>query len=151
MNLNFDEGLKEFEINGDPNRVIRFNPNDLAFAERYENAREKALKLAKKYEADMKRNKVLANKNPNNDVSGKILKDSNKEIRDLINSVFDDNVADIIFGRTHPLTVANGNFLVLNFLNALNSLITESMNESLSDIEKSKIEDYKKQYDSLPS
>lgn len=151
MNLNFDEGLKEFEINGDPNRVIRFNPNDLAFAERYENAREKALELAKKYDADMKRNKVLANKNPNNDVSGKILKDSNKEVRDLINSVFDDDVADIIFGRTHPLTVANGNFLVLNFLNALNSLITESMNESLSDIEKSKIEDYKKQYDSLPS
>ena len=151
MNLNFDEGLKEFEINGDPNRVIRFNPNDLAFAERYENAREKALELAKKYEGDMKRNKVLANKNPNNDVSGNILKDSNKEVRDLINSVFDDDVADIIFGRTHPLTVANGNFLVLNFLNALNSLITESMNESLSDIEKSKIEDYKKQYDSLPS
>ena len=35
-NLNFNEGYKEFTINNNPNRVIRFNPTDVGFVERFE-------------------------------------------------------------------------------------------------------------------
>lgn len=34
-NLNINLGIKRITINGDPNRVIEFNPSDVAFAERF--------------------------------------------------------------------------------------------------------------------
>ena len=43
-NLSFDDGYKSFTVNGDPNRVIRFNPADpeiinrlLALNKKFEN------------------------------------------------------------------------------------------------------------------
>ena len=34
-NLSFDEGLKSYKINGDPNRILRFNPGDVNILTRY--------------------------------------------------------------------------------------------------------------------
>lgn len=34
-NLSFDEGLKSYKINGDSNRVLRFNPGDINILTRY--------------------------------------------------------------------------------------------------------------------
>ena len=36
QNINFDEGYKEFSINGDEKRVIRFNPKDFGILTRME-------------------------------------------------------------------------------------------------------------------
>ena len=32
--LSFETGIKTFDINGDPNRVVSFNPSDLNFIHR---------------------------------------------------------------------------------------------------------------------
>ena len=37
--LNFDSGVKEYEINGDPNRVLRINPTDFGIVDRINKAK----------------------------------------------------------------------------------------------------------------
>jgi len=40
QNINTDDGLKRFTINGDENRVIEFNPNDLNLITRLSKAQK---------------------------------------------------------------------------------------------------------------
>ena len=44
-NLNFDDGLKRVTINGDPNRVLKYNPGDMGILDRMQ---EKAWRSWKK-------------------------------------------------------------------------------------------------------
>ena len=48
--INFDDGFKSFCINGDENRVIRFNPGDLNMRVRVEEAQ----KRIRKWEGSLK-------------------------------------------------------------------------------------------------
>lgn len=50
-NLSFDEGLKSYKINGDSNRVLRFNPGDINILPRYREVvanLEKSLRVCQK-------------------------------------------------------------------------------------------------------
>ena len=40
QNLSFEDGYKEFTVNEDPERKIRFNPADLSILERFNTARK---------------------------------------------------------------------------------------------------------------
>ena len=151
MNLKFETGEIEVAINDDPSRIIRFNPNDLAFVERFENTYKKAEELVKKYDRQYKEAKVIDQKNNNKNIESKLLKDSNKDARNLVNSLFDDNVADIIFGRIHPLSyTANRKSVLENFMAALTEYIQKSTENILNE-EKDKIDKYKAEYDRYTS
>ena len=53
QSIRFDDGYKEFMINDDPNRVIRFNPADYGIIERFNTARKDIAAEMEKLEGDV--------------------------------------------------------------------------------------------------
>ena len=53
QSIRFDDGYKEFMINDDPNRVIRFNPADYGIIERFNTARKDITAEMEKLEGDV--------------------------------------------------------------------------------------------------
>lgn len=110
--LNFNTGIKEFDINGDKNRIIRIDTTDLNLGDRIETGRKELRKLAKKFE-------TLTKTTNSDDKMLKIIDDYDKQVRQQIDYMFDSPVSDIAFGNTNCLSVSGGNMLFENFLNAL--------------------------------
>ena len=122
-NLSFDEGLKELSINGDSNRIIRFNPCDPSITDRIEKA-EKNIKDIEK--------------NPDKQYI-------EKSIKEQINFILNADCADIIFGATSPLAICSGGkFLFENVITAIVGYINSEMEKELKKTKKN-VEKYVKQ------
>lgn len=98
--LNFDSGVKEYEINGDPNRVLRINPSDFGIIERINKAKD-----------------ALDELHITPDIDGMVELD--KVVRAQIDEIFGTGSADVIFGETNSASFAGGQPVFLNFLDSI--------------------------------
>lgn len=107
--LSFDNGIREFEINGVG--VLRFNPHDPNVYARLMEAVEKIQTV----EADMIR------KSAQEKLDGmsvlRLLKEADREVKDVLGWVFGaDNDFDRIIGSNVMAPCANGERAITNFL-----------------------------------
>lgn len=116
--ISFDNGIKEYAINGDENNVIRFNPTDFGLVERIKKAQKKIEELEKHYN---KAEKTQEN-------AEKILIDYDRKIRDQINYVFNSDVCTAAFGSTNCMTICAGQPLYQNFLEAVIPILEKDIN-----------------------
>ncbi len=101
--LKFDEGYREYDVNGDKSRIIRFrvDPN---LKERIEKAMADIDKLREKY----------------GKMSGSDLYKAGVEFREIINAAFDSDICTPAFGNASPFALLkNGKALYEAFLEAL--------------------------------
>lgn len=105
MNLSFNDGLKEYIINNDPDRVIRINPADVGILKRLQAAQTDIDALRDKYS--------------NADNTADALAECDRALRDIIDNVFGAKIADTVFGSTNCLSIAGGASVYENFLNAI--------------------------------
>lgn len=98
--LNFDSGVKEYEINGDPNRVLRVNPTDFGIVDRINKAKDELDKL-----------------HITSDLNG--MTELDKIVRAQIDEIFGTGSADVIFGETNSASFAGGQPVFLNFLDCI--------------------------------
>lgn len=118
--LIFDEGFKEFNINGDPNRVIKFNPTDISIIER-------AQKVKKEIGEEVKK---LDKLEINDDESvAKAVEEVNKIIKEKINYIFGSDVSEAVFGVQSPLASANGVTLAERFIAAAIPIIQKEIED----------------------
>ncbi len=110
VNLKFNDGLKEYAINGDENKIIRFNPTDYNIKKRADEAAKKIESIAEEY-----KNKGI------DDLTAVEVLDT--ETRKMINYICGSDVCSVAFGSTHAMTICGGAPLYENFLNALIPLI----------------------------
>lgn len=99
--LNFDEGYKELAINGDETRVIKINPLDVSMFKRYDEVKEeidKAIEMSKDFENKEKAEVI---------------------IKDKIEYILNSKCCDIVFGSQSIFSPCSGQFLFMNFLNAI--------------------------------
>lgn len=109
--LNFNEGYKELAINGDENRILRFNPLDPTL-------------ISKLDRLEKETNKIL------NDEDIEIL-DAEKRVVEEFEIVFGKDSSKIVFGETSPIAVVKERYLYMVFLeDALIPYITKEMKES---------------------
>jgi len=114
QSLNFNEGYKEFCINGDEKRVIRFNPTDFGIKERIEEAERRIKSRAEKMQSD----------NTNN-IDSKL-----KEIiKEALNHIFNADVYDTIFGLQNPISPSDGKMLVEHVIEGIKDIITPYLEE----------------------
>lgn len=140
--LSFDDGYKEIEINGDPERVIRLNPTDAKFLNRLANFDESSKRIQEKY-GDIDLNSItdLQNLNENDrDFSKykKVAETADKldnAVRELINDIFGYDISSIVFGSDSCLSPAGGQPVFVNFMNAVCAYIKQ---EAEVEAEKSK-------------
>ena len=127
QNLVFDEGYKEFTINGDENRVIRFNPSDFAILKRLDEARNKileAMKIQDDIELDDEGKPI-----ENLENASKIVKHIDDTIKEQINYVFDYDVSKAVFGNQSPMANIKGLPLYARFMESIKPVIESAMNE----------------------
>lgn len=113
--INFDDGLKRYEINGNKDCVITFNPSDAAMAKRM----EKLIAELEAREAEFK----------SGDMTGEEL---DKEVRRMIDYALNAPVSEKVFGNANCVSPClNGKQLYMNFLDALMPVLKADINEAV--------------------
>lgn len=110
--LKFDDGYKEYSINGDESRVIRINTTDLAIFDRIKKAMSNIDDISKEYK----------NAEPKtDDEANELFVSADKRVREQINYIFDSDVSSVAFGNTNCFSIvfSNQQPLFYNFLNAI--------------------------------
>lgn len=135
LNFNFDDGIREYTINNDPNRVIKINVTDYAIIDRFRKA-EVAVE-----------NFIKDNKETED--NEKFLTEIKDFIYGQINYIFNAEVAEIVFNGANPMSTVGGEAIYEKFLNAIMPVIEESFNEELkkSDERMKKYEDIAKKFE----
>ena len=129
-NIVFDDGFKELKINGDENRIVRWNPSDLNFVDRFLEFEGwlSGDDLAKKVKG-LQNSDFTQDKDGDLDISG-YAKGQTTElglyINKMIDKTFGAGFTEAAFNGAHPLTPTASGFLFENFIEALYPIIVDS-------------------------
>ena len=124
QSISFDEGYKEFAINNDENRVIRFNPKDFGILTRMEDTLSDFEALEKKL------------KDGNEEEFTNNLREAEKVVHEKIDSIFNANVHDIIFNHHSPISLVGGEFLFMRVIEALVPIVEKEVKYEMQKSEK---------------
>lgn len=143
--INFDDGLKSFSINGDENRVIRFNPGDPNIRVRA----EEAMKRLSKWKSNLKAIALKPDGKPaETDAEAvEVLKDFDNTLRQELNYIFNADIYDTVFAGQSPLCIVGNEklFLFEAFLSSAMILVEEET-EMFHRNSQAKIEKYIRGY-----
>ncbi|QHQ61391.1 hypothetical protein Ana3638_11915 [Anaerocolumna sedimenticola] len=124
QNINFDDGYKEFSINGDENRVIRINPSDFGLIERFnkaiENIENELGSLSTDVHLDAKGDPIEQLKEAADEVAKARI-----YVNEQIDYIFNSPVSNAVFGNQSPLSSPGGIPLVERFLNVVGPIIND--------------------------
>lgn len=124
QSISFDEGYKEFAINNDENRVIRFNPKDFGILTRMEDTLSDFEALEKKL------------KDGNEEEFTNNLREAEKVVHEKIDSIFNANVHDIIFNHQSQISLVGGEFLFMRVIEALVPIVEKEVKYEMQKSEK---------------
>ena len=116
--LNFDLGLKEYEIGGG---VLRFNPNDLNVYARFGEAGKRLTAVEENLIAKAK----AAGEEAPGEVFLALMAEADREIKEILAWIFGDhNDFDAIFCGVNVMGVAsNGERVITNFISAVQPIL----------------------------
>ncbi len=123
--IEFNQGFKEYDLGGDPNKVIRFIPSDFNLPGRIKESIQAIDKIIERH------NRIGDGGNGIEEIAS-----CDAEIKELINYIFDSDVSSVVFGNTNCMSMAGGQPLCVNFLNAILPIIQESINDEKKKSEK---------------
>lgn len=140
VKLSFDDGYKTIEFNGDPEKVIRINPTDPNFINRISGIKDKAKEIAEKYgDIDLSALDKLKEINDGDDefehikAAAETAKKIEVATRELIDSIFEQPVCDVVFGKSSCLTPVNGRPMYMGFLEAVIDYMAGEVNKNTAD------------------
>lgn len=123
-NINLDDGYKEFTINNDPNRVIRFNPTDFNIVTRIDEATQNIEKRIRELQ-NMEESTLKE--------ASEVTKAADKIIREEIDKVFNSNVSDVVFGNQFSMSPVGGKMLWERFLEAAGKYIAAEVEKEVKE------------------
>lgn len=121
--LNFDSGVKEYQING--GSVLRFNPSDPNVFARY----VEAVPKIKAVEKDMSDKANALKGMPDSDNMGEqavlIMRETDKKMKAILSNIFgmDNDFEEILSGVNLMAVGTNGERVIANLLNALDPIV----------------------------
>lgn len=150
QNLNFDDGLKSFAINGDERRVIRFNPGDPDLIIRYNEAKKMIQNASTEKLALVKldgQGKLQGSENGDDfDEAAQALEETNGVIRSALKLMFNADVYDTVFAGMSPFAgTTDGRFVFEAFMEAVKPVLENGIAEYRAASEK-RMEKYTKGY-----
>ena len=120
-NISFDEGIKEYTINNDPDRVLRINTSDISLLTRADEAEKNIDAFMKRY--DNIKIKADGTADTDDETAYLAVKEITEYVREQIDYIFNASVCDVVFGRANPLSTSKGITLYERFLNAVMPII----------------------------
>ena len=150
-NIVFDDGFKELKINGDENRIVRWNPSDLNFVDRFLEFEEwlSGDELAKKV-AGIQGSDFTQDEDNDLNINGYTKGETTElglHINKMIDRTFGAGFTDAAFNGAHPMTPTASGFLFENFIEALYPIIVDSFerNTKAAEVYAKQSESIKKQ------
>lgn len=143
QSIRFDDGYKEFMINDDPNKVIRFDPADFGIIERFNTAMKNIEEASETIKNDIDINPQGEPLSELEEAAEAVAK-VNKLIKDQIDYIFDSPVSDMVFGNKSPLALVKGVPLFERFIMAAKEVIEKEVKKEMEASQK-RIEKYTKQ------
>ena len=144
-NINFDDGYKSFTLNGDKQRVIRFNPADPNFIKRAMDA-EKRISQSKFLLDDLNLN---PDGTPEEEMEEtiKAVNQFEEIMKDQINYIFNADVYDTVFAGQSPLSIVGKDrvYLFEAFMNSVIPVIAAEI-ETFNKESMSRVSKYTKGY-----
>lgn len=146
--LNFSEELKSFSINGDENRVIRFNPADPNLIKRVTQARENIRKAQEKIEGMAVDLDIASVDEDADEASADVLQEIEDVIRDQVNYIFNADIYDTAFAGQSPICIVGEEkeYLFEAFIKSVLPIIEEETKE-YSEASQKRIDKYTKEYE----
>lgn len=136
-NIIFDDGFKSFTLNGDKDRVIRFNPSDLNIVKRAKEASVTIGEAEKSLTATVNLNPdgtIVESGNSEEDMNTAIelLSGFEKVMREQLNYIFNSDVYDIAFAGQSPMSTVGKNkvFLYESFLDGAMAVMSDEIAEN---------------------
>ena len=111
---------KQFTIDGDENRIIELNTSDMSILSRIQDSYQKLEDLS---------NRAMSMSDSDFEETAKTLKEIDGEMRDLINYIFDSDIADTCAPEGTMYAVFNGQFRFEHILDRLISLYENNMDK----------------------
>ena len=134
QNINFDDGYKEFSINGDESRVLRFNPSDWGILERIDKVTENLEVIEKE----------LLDSNDEN--ISKVVAKLDRQIKEQFNYLINSpNASEVIFGKQSPFNPVGDSYLFIRALEVLIPIIKKEVEEKAEESKK-RMTKYTEQY-----
>lgn len=150
--INFSEELMSFSINGDENRIIRFNPADPNLIKRALQAEENIRKAQKEIgkrpaEPDISTMDEDADNEMAVRESAAVLQELEDVIREQLNYIFNADVYDTAFAGQSPICIVGEEkeYLFEAFIKSAMSIIEEEI-KGYSEASQKRIEKYTKDY-----
>lgn len=125
IDLGFSPKKKRFSVGGDPNIIIEFDPSDLGVVSRLSKAIPRFNALQSRWEEINNLAENSQNVDEDSDVleTAKAFSDKldgiEKEVRDIIDEVFDGEVADKLLGNSSAFSPVNGLFKYEHIITAM--------------------------------
>jgi hypothetical protein len=139
-NLTFDDGLREFKINNDENRVIRFNPTDSALISRLQKCEKEIQTIFETYQ----------NENAKEEQDEAQIFDNliaiDERLRTEVNKAFESDVCTIVFGSSSLWAFNSGQPILISFLQSVINACESALKEEQNALE-AKVVKYTKKYD----
>lgn len=150
LNISYEDGVKEYTINNDPKRVLRFNPKDIGLIERLE-------KSSKEMQSEMDKLKDVHINMDGTSVeeeTAEVIRHANSVMRKAFDGIFYSGASNIVFGKQNPLSVVGGKSLYENVMNALIEVLKPAMEEESKEVQEiaesnNKVNSYKEKYEEL--
>lgn len=124
--LVFDDGYESFSVNGDPARVIRFNPADPEIINR-------ALNVQKTFRNYKVPDDISLNPDgsPKSDleVEAAYVTEFSNTMRTVFNGIFNSDVYDTIFNGQSPLCIVKGRYLFEGVLEGIMNIVKPAVEE----------------------
>ncbi len=126
QNINIDDGYKEFSINNDPDRVVRFNPGDVGILERINTAYKEINKYKDNMPEDIQLD-VQGDAVSELEQASAVVSEFRRFICEQIDYIFNSSVSEVVFGNQSPLSSIKGVPLYERFLNAVIPVIQKEI------------------------
>ncbi|MEG0771641.1 MAG: hypothetical protein RR436_07080 [Clostridia bacterium] len=111
--LKFDEGYKEYSINNDENRIIRYNTTDMGVVDRINKAQIEIEKIVE----EMKEKNISAESTAEEIASA--MEIANTGVRKQIDYIFNSKISDIAFEEQNCMSPVKGIPLYERFLESI--------------------------------
>lgn len=130
-NISFNDGYKEYTINNDESKIIRFNPSDFNIVDRVATAINAITDIVK----DMKNQNICLNNDGTVDAdsvtdlqhAGKIVSNTDKKIREQIDFILGSPICETAFGKQSCMSLVGGVPLYERFLNVITPIIRKDV------------------------
>lgn len=151
IDLGFSTNKKRFSVGGDTSKIIEFDPSDIGVANRLAKSMSKFKELENQWAAlNESADKISENSNEINiddteDFSKKFDK-LEKSIKEIIDYVFDGDVADKLMGNSSAFSPVNGLFKYEHIINAMIKCYEKNIQDETPKFNARKVNTYTHKY-----